>query len=82
MRKVSLLDVKQGGQPIFLQIVSKPRKDVSAATKCRKCIELEEHLNQSVGSNNATSQLSNEFSRNDRKTKSKLIENARLKSRQ
>ena len=59
---------KTGGQPIFLQIVSKPRKDitdVSAVTKRRKCIELEEHRNQSVGSNNVTSQLSNECTRND-----------------
>ena len=33
-----------------------------------------------MGSNNVTSQLSNEFARNDGKTKSKLIENAGLKS--
>ena len=33
-----------------------------------------------MGSNNVTSQLSNEFARNDGKTKTKLIENAGLKS--
>ena len=78
------LSCKTGGQPLTVQIVSKPRKnytDISTSTKRRKCKEIEAHRSISIGikEDNIASELSNEFKRNNDTIKNKVIENTGLK---